>query len=164
MNLYLTVTPTSSATATNTSSPLPAPLQPAANQAQASSEQRNLAIGFGVTTALLVTGGILVGFFARQAAFNIYMWIKTKVSPPSKPKPHAVSTRIPLDSHVIHLNMNPAMIHQQTTMEILNLARQQRLEAIQAQQQATQGEDQSLSRLKSFKKTYQPIKSPGSSV
>jgi hypothetical protein len=163
-------TQTSSPTSqSNTTTP------PAAQQANPSTTERDLALGFGLTTALLVTGGILVGFFARQAAFNAYTWAKNKITA-KRPKANrtrhyqrsahnTVKVRNPIESNVIHLNMNPAMIHQQTTLDILNLARQQRLEAIQAQQQqVTQQDDQTLSRIKSFKKVYQPIKAPGSSV
>jgi hypothetical protein len=168
---------TPSANPSNTSVPQPPQPQPQpdGNQASSSSNSRDLALGFGLTTAFLVTGSILVGFFARQTAFTAYTWIKNKLAHKrSKGKYNrhyqksgntTVKVRNPIESNVIHLNMNPAMIHQQTTLDILNLARQQRLEAIQAQQQqVTQQDDQTLSRIKSFKKVYQPIKAPGSSV
>ncbi len=66
--------------------------------------------------------------------------------------------------------MNPALVQQQTTMDMLNLARQQRLEAIQAQQQQVlQQEPRPLSltsarKLASFKQTYAPMRAVGSSV
>jgi hypothetical protein len=69
------------------------------------------------------------------------------------------------DPGVIQLNLNPAMVQQQTAMDLLQLARQQRLEAIQAQQRELVTENpSSMNRLKSFKQVYKPIRAPGTSV
>jgi hypothetical protein len=76
-----------------------------------------------------------------------------------------VASRLPADPGIIQLNLNPAMVQQQTAMDLLQLARQQRLEAIQAQQQAVLTDNPAeLSRIKSFKQMYKPIRAPGTSV
>jgi hypothetical protein len=70
-----------------------------------------------------------------------------------------------VDPNIIQLNLNPAMVQQQTAMDLLQLARQQRLEAIQAQQQQLSTDNPaSMSRLKSFKQVYKPMRAPGTSV
>jgi hypothetical protein len=69
---------------------------------------------------------------------------------------------------ILQLNLNPQMVQQQTALELLQLARQQRLDAIQAQQAeldleaATHGPR--LNTLKSFKQVYTPQRAPATSL
>jgi hypothetical protein len=147
-----------------------------------------LGLGFGLTAAFIGAAGIFFGFFARQTAFTIIHWIKqhilkrpvtnakakAKSRHPTYRSPSHVSIRnlaTPPQPNVIHLSMNPAIIHQQTTMDILQQARQQRLEAIQAQQAAAQQEPASPSarhliqqRMNTFKVAYGPMRSSGALV
>jgi hypothetical protein len=163
-----------------TPTPIPtngsAPLPPPAANAVTESPSVQLGLGFGLTALFIGLAGIFFGFFARQTAFKILYWIRThilrqapKVKAPRHPtrsnSVRATAARLAADPGIIQLNLNPAMVQQQTAMDLLQLARQQRLEAIQAQQQAVLTDNPAeLSRIKSFKQVYKPIRAPGTSV
>lgn len=178
-----TVSTTVSATATASAAPSSEPPPPAAAAAASSlTEAQQYGLGFGLTTALLVVAGVLLGCFGRQClASTVHWWKQNVIYGKPKPTPRktaqirATSFRTPMKPptdapNVLQVSINPALLQQQTTLDILQLARQQRLEAIQAQQQQILAEQSARpksftrSLANSFKQTYAPMRAPGTSV
>jgi hypothetical protein len=112
---------------------------------------------------------VLLGCFGRQLLFRAQHWFKQHIlkKKGAKPRhPTRLSAVPPKDATVVHLSMNPALLQQQSALELLQLARQQRLEAIQAQKEqldVSNGPPSrvGMERLSSFKKTYKPMMVPG---
>ncbi len=158
------VTPTASFGSSISSSPTPSTQPPQANQVN-DNPNVQLGLGLGLTTAFIAIAALLLGCFGQHLIKKAVDGFKhhvlkrrpaPKVRYPSRPK-------LTTDANTIVLNMNPAMVQQQSAMDMLQMARQQRLEAAQlAQQQLDQ--ELSLQRAKSFKQMYRPIKAPGTSV
>jgi hypothetical protein len=139
------------------------------------SEPEKLGLGFGLTAAALVVGGGLTALFARQALFQAAHWFKQKLSKkvagpksrhvnaprkPQGPRPLRAST---VDPSVIQLSINPAVVAQQTSADLLHQARLQRLEAMTAQRAEVLHERPTSFRMNqsfknSFKMTYAPAK------
>lgn len=161
-SLTPSLTPTASASPGNGTGPEP----PAANSANTLTPEQKLGLGFGLTTGLLVIGGVLLGCFGRQAIFQAQHWLRQHIFKPKPKQKLPSATRlsaIPTAPGVVHLSMNPALLQQQSALELLQLARQQRLEAIQAQKEQlelTSSSNRTLDRLQSFKKTYKPMMVP----
>lgn len=129
--------------------------------------QQELGLGFGVTTGFILIVGILLGCFARHAVFRAYLWMKQHLihKKPKRPPTRLSAVMPPAGAPgVVHLSMNPALLQQQSALELLQMAREQRLEAIQMQKEQVSAEAPRLDRLKSFKKVYKPIMIPGASV
>lgn len=138
---------------------------------------------------LAALAACLLGFFARQAVASAWIWVRLHVfrkgiKVPARTAPYpssrTLSMRSPPPSDprthpgVLHVSMNPALIQQQTTLDILQMARQQRLEAMNTQREQVLQEQQprrplsipSISRrnLEQFKVLYAPQKAPGFSA
>lgn len=163
-------TPLSSLTPSPTSTNGTIPAEPPAAAATTLTPQQELGLGFGLTAGLLVLGGGIAALFFRQAVFALAHWFKQKIqglrAKPRRPPPrraNSVASRNPIDPSVIQLNINPAMLQQQTAMDMLQLARQQRLEAMQVQlaQSTTSDTHIAPKALRSFKMTYAPQRAPG---
>lgn len=124
--------------------------------------------------------------FARQTVFTAVHWVRQHMlrrssgsrgpDRSSNSRNSPMRRRPPMDPNILHVSMNPAMLQQQTTLDMLHLARQQRLEVLQAQQNQTLAE---VSRLPAsslprpaasfrtvmpVRQLYAPQRAPGSSV
>ena len=161
----------------------------AAAAALSPSEARDLGLGLGIPSLLLVIAAVLVGCFGREMVRRAWVWIRLRclgkgirVPPRRAPYPsRAGSVMRPIEQPgVLHVSMNPALVQQQTTLDILNLARQQRLEAMAIQQREVAAEGAAATRrplsilrvsegvsqrtLQQFKISYAPQRATGSSV
>lgn len=165
-SVYHSTTP--SASQSTTLPPSPSPEAPPPPNANAVNDNPNvqLGLGLGLTTAFIAIAALLLGCFGQhliRKAIDSFKWhvLKRRTAPrPHPPRPR-VTTEAPPGTIV--LTMNPTMLQQQSAMDMLQMARQQSLEAAQlAQQQLEQ--ELNLSRAKSFKQMYKPMKASGSSV
>lgn len=164
MSPTLSESSTSSVSISATALPIPPP------QANQVNENPNvqLGLGLGLTTAFIAIAALLLGCFGQHLIKKVVDSFKRHVlrrrPAPKGPKVrYPIRTKVSTDANTIVLNMNPAMVQQQSAMDMLQMARQQRLEAAQLAQQQLEHE-LSLSRAKSFKQMYRPVKAPGASV
>ena len=153
-----TSTQSSQQTSSITPSLTPTILPPLAPQANTLTAGERAGIGIGVTSAILLAGGIGIGLFARQIASSVIQGFKQLYKPKPPTQLQYFRPKAPVD-HVVQVSVNPAHMMNRTDFDLLQLARQHRLEAIQLQKEQTLSQTANPDR-KSIKKVQKPVLGP----